>query len=53
VASKEASEESIEEVVEVKKPTIPIYLDTQCFIDKSTKVTWKGIKDTFMQKQIC
>jgi len=39
------------EAVEVTKPTIPVYVDTKCFIDESTKVTWNGIKDTFMQKQ--
>jgi len=51
VASKEDLESSTEEAVEVTNPTIPIYADTQCFIDKSTEVTWSGIKDTFMQKR--
>lgn len=48
VASKEASDVSIKEALEVTKPTIPIYANKQCFIDNSTEVTWKDIKDTFM-----
>ena len=51
VASKEALEASTEGSIEVTRPTIPIYANTQCFIYKSIEVTWNDIKDTFMQKQ--
>lgn len=51
VASKETSEASIEEVVEVTKPTFPIFENTHCFIDKTTEVTLGSIKYTFMQKR--
>ena len=48
VASKEILEASTEEEVEVTKPTIPIYVGTQCFIATSTDATRSGIKYTFM-----
>ena len=50
VASKEVSEISTEEDVEVTKLAITINEDTQCFIDKSTKVTLSNIYNTFMQE---
>ena len=50
-ASKEASKNSTKEAVECSKPTIPILLDTYFFIDKSIKISWKDIKDAFIQKE--
>lgn len=47
-ASKEALEASNEKEVEVTKPTIHILIDTWCIIDKSTEVSRKDIKYTFM-----
>lgn len=47
--SKKTSKNSIEEAVECSKPTIPILLDTKCFIDKSLEVSWQDIKYAFMQ----
>lgn len=48
VASKALSESSTKEPFKVTKRNIPIYADTQCFIDKTIEVTWHKIKDTFM-----
>lgn len=36
VTSKEPSEASVDELVQVKKKSIPIYVDTKWFIDKDT-----------------
>jgi len=50
VASKELSKASTDEPIEVTNPNIPIYANTQCFIDKTTEVTWSKICNTFMQE---
>lgn len=48
---KELSEVSTDEPVEVTWPNVPIYIDTQCFIDKGRQVTWRKIYSTFMQER--
>lgn len=36
VTSREISQERIDEPIQIAKPSISIYADTQCFIEKTT-----------------
>lgn len=36
------------DVVEQVPMDSPIYVDTQCFIEKDMKITWQEIKDIFV-----
>lgn len=48
VASKKLSEVSTDEPIEFTKPKIPIYANTQCFINKNKEVTSRKIYNTFI-----
>lgn len=45
--SKETTKRSTGEAVEQILVDLPVYVDTQLFIEKGTKLTWYQIKDTF------
>lgn len=46
---KETVESSIGEAVEQISFDLPVYINTQLFIEKGTKLTWQQIKDTFVE----
>lgn len=47
VASKETTESSTVEEIEKTSVDLPVYADTQLFIEKGSSLTWQQIKDTF------
>lgn len=49
VASKGTVESSTGEEVEHMSINIPVYVDSQLFIEKGTKLTWQQIKDNFAE----
>lgn len=51
VASRELLEENTNEPIKIAKPSIPIYANTHCFVDKTIEVTWSNIYNTFMKEK--